>query len=358
MQTTTAYTPLADRLRNYTPALVSLARALCDARGALHGTVRAVPGRAARTGRTALLTVACGQGELHLQVDVDDGACAAIETIALEPDAACRAALASLYLATPLAALARHGAARPAVQELRLAAPPAATSGVLHLEYDHAGATAGVTVAGVSAALADTLAAALAQRTGPDGQRAVLPDALATLALPTRLRLRSRHATPALLRSLQPGDVLLGWPAAPGFGPHATLAQATLLWGAANGQAIHARARIDSHNVILESRPVMVNNDPDLSLRAATDVAAAPAPIDVSDVELPVHIEVVTVNLPIGQIAALQPGYLLTLPLALADADIRLVAHGQTLAFGELVAIGDQLGLHIRRIAKSDERHA
>ena len=354
MQTTTAFTPLADRLRNYTPALASLARAVCDARGALHGTVRAVPGRPARSGRAALLTIACGQGELHLHVDVDDGARAALEAIALEPEAACRAAVASLYLATPLAALARHGAAQPAVRELHFAAPFAATAGVLHLEYDHAGATAGVTVAGVSAALADTLA----ERIGPRGRGAALPDALATLALPTRLRLRSRHITPALLQTLRPGDVLLGWPAAPGYGPHATLDQATLLWGAANGHAIHARARIDSHNVILESRPVMVNNDPDLSLRAATDVAAAPAPIDVSDVELPVHIEVVTVNLPIGQIAALQPGYILTLPVALADADIRLVAHGQTLAFGELVAIGDQLGLHIRRIANADERRA
>jgi type III secretion protein Q len=353
MQTTTAFTPLADRLRNYTPALASLARAVCDARGTLHGTVRAVPGRTARSGGTALLTIACGQGELHLHVDVNDGARAALEAIALEPETACRAALASLYLATPLAALARHGAAQPAVRELRFAAPSAATAGVLHLEYDHADATAGVTVAGVSAALAD----ALAERIGPRGRGAALPDALATLALPTRLRLRSRRITPARLQTLRPGDVLLGWPAAPDFGPHATLDQATLLWGAANGQTIHARARIDSHNVILESRPVMVNNDPDLSLRAATDVAAAaPAPIDVSDVELPVHIEVVTVNLPIGQIAALQPGYLLTLPLALADADIRLVAHGQTLAFGELVAIGDQLGLHIRRIASSDER--
>ena len=128
------------------------------------------------------------------------------------------------------------------------------------------------------------------------------------------------------------------------------------MWGAANGQAIHAHARIDSRNVILESRPAIMNNDPDLSLRAAGD--AASAPIDVSDVELPVHIDLVTVNLPIGQIAALQPGYILTLPVALADADIRLVAHGQTLAFGELVAIGDQLGLHIRRIANADERHA
>jgi type III secretion protein Q len=358
MQTTTAYTPLADRLRNYTPALASLARALCDARGALHGTVRAMPGRPARSGRTALLAIACGQGELQLYVDVDDGARAAFEAIALEPEAACRAAVAGLYLAAPLAALARHGAAQPAVQDLRFAAPPAAHTGALHLEYDHGGATAGVTVAGVSDALAAALADALAKPFGSGGRGIALPDALAALALPTRLRLRSRLATPALLGSLQPGDVLLGWPAAPGFKPHATLDQATLLWGAANGQAIHARARIDSHNVILESRPVMVNNDPDLSLRGATDVAAAPAPIDDSDVELPVHIEVVTVNLPIGQIAALQPGYLLTLPLALTDAEIRLVAHGQTLAFGELVAIGDQLGLHIRRIAKSDERLA
>jgi type III secretion protein Q len=346
MQTTTATTPLAERLRHYTPALAGLARTLYDARGALHGTVRAVPA-GPRTGRTARLAIACDQGELHVHVDAG----AAFEAIALEPEAACRAAVASLYLAGPLAALARHGATRPAVQELRLATPPGARTGVLDLEYDHEGATTGATVAGVSAALA----AALAERIAPRG-RGTLPPALAALALPTRLRLRTRHATPALLRTLRPGDVLLGWPAAPGFGPHAALGQATLLWGAANGHAVHAHARIDSRNVILESRPAIMNNDPDLSLRAAPD--AAPAPIDVSDVELPVHIDLVTVNLPIGQIAALQPGYILTLPVALADADIRLVAHGQTLAFGELVAIGDQLGLHIRRIANADERLA
>jgi type III secretion protein Q len=352
MQTTTAPTPLADRLRHYTPALAGLARALHDARGALHGTVRALPAGPARTGKTAQLTIASDQGELHVHVHVDAGAGAAFEAIALEPDAACRAAVASLYLAGPLAALARHGVARPAVQDLRLAAPPVARTGVLNLEYDHEGNTFGATVAGVSTGLA----AALAERIGPRG-RGALPPALAALALPTRLRLRTRHVTPALLRTLRPGDVLLGWPAAPGFAPHATLGQATLLWGAADGHAVHAHARIDSRNVILESRPAIMNNDPDLSLRAAPD-AAAPAPIDVSDVELPVHIDLVTVNLPIGQIAALQPGYILTLPVALADADIRLVAHGQTLAFGELVAIGDQLGLHIRRIANADERHA
>ena len=347
MQTTTATTPLADRLRHYTPALAGLARALYDARGALHGTVRALPEGPARAGRTAQLTIACDQGEL--QVHVDAGA--AFEAIALEPEAACRAAVASLYLAGPLDALARHGATRPAVQDLRLGAPPSPRTGVLRFEYDHEGATAGATVAGVSAALA----AALAERIGPRG-RAAQPPALAALALPTRLRLRTRHATPALLRTLRPGDVLLGWPAAPGFEPHAALGQATLLWGAADGHAVHAHARIESCNVILESRPAIMNNDPDLSLRTAPE--AASSPIDVSDVELPVHIEVVTVNLPIGQIAALQPGYILTLPVALADADIRLVAHGQTLAFGELVAIGDQLGLHIRRIASADERRA
>lgn len=347
MQTTTATIPLADRLRHYTPALAGLARTLYDARGALHGTVRAMPAGPARTGKTAHLAIAGDQGELHLYVEAG----AAFEAIALEPEAACRAAVASLYLAGPLEALARHGMTRPAVQDLRLAAPPAGRTGLLHLEYDHEGATATATVAAVSG----TLAAALAARIGPRG-RAALPPALATLALPTTLRLRTRHATPALLRTLRAGDVLLGWPAAPGLEPHATLDRATLLWGAANGHAVHARARIDSRNVILESHPATMSHDPDLSLRAAPDAAATP--IDVSDVELPVHIEVVTVNLPIGQIAALQPGYLLTLPVALADADIRLVAHGQTLAFGELVAIGDQLGLHIRRIASSDERLA
>jgi type III secretion protein Q len=43
-------------------------------------------------------------------------------------------------------------------------------------------------------------------------------------------------------------------------------------------------------------------------------------------------------------------GSVIELDVALLDASVRLVCHGQTLGIGQLVAIGDQLGVRIRRM--------
>ncbi|HEX7913007.1 MAG TPA: type III secretion system cytoplasmic ring protein SctQ [Paraburkholderia sp.] len=351
-------TSIGDRLRCYTPALAGVSRALFDARGGLG--VKPAAAQSLSSHRTARLRIGCAHGELCVCVDVSRHA--TLEAIALEPDADRRAALGNLWLAAPLDTLAGHGVAQPSVLDISLDAEQTDSqnaAGALHFEYGLADNPAHAAVLLEAPA---PLAAALERRmTGTRAASVALPDALAAIAVPTRIRLRTRRCTTALLGSLRAGDVLLGWPRASGYAQSATLEHATVLWGAADGRAACAQARIDGHHMILETFPETMNHDPDLSLESAAgstgETAAAERTVDLNEVELPVHIEVVTVNLPLGQIAALRPGYILTLPLKLADAEIRLVAHGQTLALGELVAVGDNLGLLIQHIANSDERH-
>ncbi len=84
----------------------------------------------------------------------------------------------------------------------------------------------------------------------------------------------------------------------------------------------------------------------------ALDVASEPA--DLGDVDLPVHVEIDTLSLSIAELAALRPGYVLELPLAARDVPVRLVAYGQAIGGGRLVAVGAHLGVRIDRMAGDD----
>lgn len=360
-------TPIASRLRHYTPALAGMSLALFDARSQSSVRFRAGPAtgvEARGTTKAVRLRIDTAQGELSLHVDVSGHA--ALQAIALEADAQRRVALTGLWLAGPLGALSAQGIAQASVQDISFDAHPhgeTSGAGALHFEYEHAGFVHTAALLEAPPALAAALerrAVSSAHNMLRGAAHAALPDALAGLAVPTRVRLRTRRCSTALLASLRAGDVLLGWPRASGYAHGGSLDHVSLLWGAQAGRVIGAQARINTRNVILESIPRIMSHDLEFSLPTPaqeSSAAAAGRPVDLSEVELPIHIELVTINLTLAQIAGLQPGYLLSLPLALADAEIRLIAHGQTLALGELVAVGDNLGLQIHHIAKSDERH-
>lgn len=81
---------------------------------------------------------------------------------------------------------------------------------------------------------------------------------------------------------------------------------------------------------------------------------AAPEPADLGEVALPVHVEIDTLSLSIAELAALRPGYVLELPLAARDVPVRLVAYGQAIGGGRLVAVGAHLGVRIDRMAGDD----
>lgn len=274
-----------------------------------------------------------------------------------------RTALASALLAPLVAAFAAAGLDGVTIGGLR-AAPPAAldaTRCVLSFALD--GAPLRCALLDASMPWLDALAARLR------GER--LPDAaglLARVRLPGRVRLGSRRLPLAVLRSLRPGDVLLDLaPAALGAARAGPL---HAWWGARRATQWHATVLIEGTTMTMIETPDTADDldEPivagDLPAGSAADSpadapdddapGAAPEPADLGDVDLPVHVEIDTLSLSIAELAALRPGYVLELPLAARDVPVRLVAYGQAIGGGRLVAVGAHLGVRIDRMAGDD----
>ena len=60
--------------------------------------------------------------------------------------------------------------------------------------------------------------------------------------------------------------------------------------------------------------------------------------------------EVGSLSLPLGKIGALKPGYVLQLPMRLEEARVIIRANGVRIGHGELVAVGDVLGVQVLAI--------
>ncbi|OJA59594.1 type III secretion system cytoplasmic ring protein SctQ [Burkholderia ubonensis] len=274
-----------------------------------------------------------------------------------------RTALASALLAPLVAAFAAAGLDGVTIGGLR-AAPPAAldaTRCVLSFALD--GAPLRCALLDASMPWLDALAARLR------GER--LPDAagqLARVRLPGRVRLGSRRLPLAVLRSLRPGDVLLDLaPAALGAARAGPL---HAWWGARRATQWHATVLIEGTTMTMIETPdtaddldepivagdLPADSPADSPADAPDDDApgAAPEPADLGDVDLPVHVEIDTLSLSIAELAALRPGYVLELPLAARDVPVRLVAYGQAIGGGRLVAVGAHLGVRIDRMAGDD----
>lgn len=185
---------------------------------------------------------------------------------------------------------------------------------------------------------------------------------LSRLELPGSAILGRRTYAAGTLAALEPGDVLLRclfpslsaeW-TAPGESAPAP-ASIVAAWGARGHVRIHVPAALDRQSIHVSQEPFMTDElgamPSDPSRIAPTDAA----PVSLGRVELPVQFEIDTVALPIEQLASLGPGYVVELPIRAADAQLRLVVHGQTVGFGELVTVGEQLGVRIVRMA---HRHA
>ncbi|MEO6921863.1 MAG: type III secretion system cytoplasmic ring protein SctQ [Collimonas sp.] len=361
-------TPIGNHLRTYPATLASLSRGLFDARSAMRIAaraasieLRAMPAAAVNFKRPATLRLDSAYGVLTARIDL--AGYPALEAIALDSNRQRNTALANLWLAPLLEKLAANGYPQPTVAELVLADESTPPQG-LAFEFRHTSADtcSEITDAAVIVDLPLSLAMLLERRwLAVTGAIQALP----VLSLPTHLRLRSRNCSQALLASLRCGDILLGWQPRGNHVRGASIDNVTLRWGVGNGWCASAQASVAAHTITLENKPMTTTYNLDNDLPAEQEVGrageagetgeAAPQ-IDVGQLEIPVHLEIVTLNLPIAQIAALEPGCILELPVPVDDAQIRLVSHGQVLAFGELVAVGGQLGLQIHRMAERNDR--
>lgn len=348
-------TSLNGKLPRYPSELAQLARAL-GVQGSVHPgaerDLRLHGMGALRVGQCATMIVDTAHGSVTLVIDVADHT--VLQTIAHDGDPVRSAALANLWLADLLTAFDTGSAVAPVVRSFTVT-PRAGTQCGLLFSFIAAGIECRCAVLELPAALA----AEFERRWAPSHASANL-DALHGLTLACAIRLRSRRCTPEVLASLHRNDILLGWQPSLPYVPGKPLPGATLRIGAPRSCQLCAGVRVDTHTVTLETPVTLSTAQPDDfdPLEGASNHPLTERLVPVASMEMPVHVELFSVNLGIAQVSALQPGYVLDLPLPLEDAAVRLVSYGQTLAFGKLVAVGENLGVQIERMAASDERQS
>ncbi|KAG0166424.1 hypothetical protein DFQ30_007219 [Apophysomyces sp. BC1015] len=160
----------------------------------------------------------------------------------------------------------------------------------------------------------------------------------ADVLLPGRLVLNRLIGGDVILRAASMGAT----PLAPGRcgGPiHASVA-----WGTPGLTRIHAQVEIDGQTLSITQEPYMTDNiDPSPGNEALTAETRDEA-ICVGELELPIQLEVDTIALPLSDIYALRAGYVLELPSPAQAVQIKLVTHGRTIGYAELISVGEHLG--------------
>lgn len=348
-------TSLDGKLPRYSSELAQLTRALgvrySTHPGADHD-LRLNGLGTARGEECATVIVDTPHGPVTLVVDLAHHA--ALQTIAHDGDPVRASAIANLWLGDLLARFDTGAAGASTVRSLTFDRKAAGAQG-LQLSYLAGGLECRCIVVDLPAALAAAFERRWAR---PDANASI--DTLDDLTLCCAIRLRSRRCSPDMLASLGRNDILIGWQPSSGYAANQALRGATLHIGAPRGRQLRAGVRVDSNTVTLETPVTLATAQPDDldPLEGALNDPHAEPLVPVSSMELPVHVELFSVNLGVAQLSALQPGFVLDLPLPLADSAVRLVSYGQTLAFGKLVAVGDNLGVQIERMAASDERQS
>lgn len=176
------------------------------------------------------------------------------------------------------------------------------------------------------------------------------PARVSQLAVPGRIEIGARTLNIATLESLRPGDIVLhAVRHAPDtvFGDAPELPSVPIAWGNQGMRQLRCTASIAANLLKLKGAPYM-SRSPDYD--GISPAQPTETPVSVGELDLPVKIEIDTVSLPVAQLSALRAGYVLELPVPVRDAPVRLVSYGQTVAQGELVAVGDHIGVRILRM--------
>jgi len=157
---------------------------------------------------------------------------------------------------------------------------------------------------------------------------------LAGLRVAGRIRVLTRTLPLARLAALVPGDTVL-------MGGDATPPRFKTLFGKGAMMQFDSEVRLDTGTVKAVSAPEWA-----IEPGGADDAGEAA----VAELEVPVAFEIDTARVALRDLAAMQPGCVVELDQPVAAASVRLVCHGQTLGYGQLVAVGDRLGIRVIRM--------
>lgn len=164
-----------------------------------------------------------------------------------------------------------------------------------------------------------------------------VPPGLRGLRLHGLARLATRVLPAGLIATVARGDVfLLGTP------------PLAVQWRIGAGAAWAARAQLDTEAgaLRLETAPVRADEERTMETPDTT----------LPDIELPVQFEIQTASLALEEIAALGPGHVVALDVPVDRAVVHLVCQGRRVGSGQLVVVGDHLGVRVEHMAWG--RHA
>jgi type III secretion protein Q len=173
---------------------------------------------------------------------------------------------------------------------------------------------------------------------------------ISEIAVPGRLQIGEKTMSLTTLDSLRAGDIVLrALPDAVAalLKGEAAAARMQLVWGRYGTRQLRAQADVSHHLLTLTEDPTM-SHDTQFSAPLTDSIDT---PVEISQLDLPLKLEIDTVSMPVAQLSALRAGYVLELPTAVPDARIRLVTYGQTIGFGELVSVGDHLGVRLVQVS-------
>lgn len=148
--------------------------------------------------------------------------------------------------------------------------------------------------------------------------------------------------------SLRPGDVIV---LGPRSRPPPLQARANgRRWPlAANHDGCRISGAMQSTPTLLESLRMNEHEDGPAASAAATDAESADGGGEAATRALPVLVEfeLGRLEMTLGELAGLQPGYVFPLPAFVEGANVTIRANGRACGRGELVAVGDTLGVRL-----------
>lgn len=100
------------------------------------------------------------------------------------------------------------------------------------------------------------------------------------------------------------------------------------------------------HNFIEETE----DNIEEEGIETSTEISEPSTVVKLEDIPLPIVVEVGRLNMSIKKLLELQPGNMLDLNIS-TDSGVDLVVHGKKIAHGELLRIGESLGIRVLEIS-------
>ncbi len=161
---------------------------------------------------------------------------------------------------------------------------------------------------------------------------------LAALRLQPRLVLDRRSMPEATLRSLANGDIVLL------DTPPRSPRLLQLIFG--KGTTMQSDATIDENT----GQPVVTGEPSIQEEDTGPDHGAS-----LDQLQVPVSFEIDTARVTLAELANIGPGYVIELERPLHADMVRLVCHGQTVGHGQLVAVGERMGIRIVRMALAQD---